>query len=58
MLYSCLPAVTPVISEGKMPGQMVLTRIFILYEGWLGGTFVSVVVLTGGTDLQGALKDE
>lgn len=41
-----------------MPGQMVLTRIFILYEGWLGGTFVSVVVLTGGTDLQGALKDE
>ncbi|KIH92296.1 hypothetical protein SPBR_03374 [Sporothrix brasiliensis 5110] len=30
MSYECLPTVVPVISEGKMPGHMVLTRMFIL----------------------------
>lgn len=45
MLYSCLPAVTPVISEGKIPGQMVLTRIFILNEIRFG--FVSFELCGG-----------
>ena len=61
MSYEYDPEVVPVISDGKIPGQMVLTRIFILSVSLLRGGLQHLVGasragLTGVNDQLAAFR--